>query len=147
LSFGGTKMGARVKRLVRPSSTSYASAYHSKRLAFLSSLWSGNPHPLRHDTKRLREVKLHMTCWTPLRSRMGPIFVMAETFSGLALIPHSDTKKPSGMPLGMLKTHFSGYNLIHFVAEPPELFQLKCLSHASGAVTHLNRNNPSVPQI
>jgi hypothetical protein len=33
------------------------------------------------------------------------------------------------------------------VAEPPELFQLKCLSHASRAVTHLNRNNPSVPQI
>jgi hypothetical protein len=33
------------------------------------------------------------------------------------------------------------------VAKPPELFQLKCLSHASGAVTHLNRNNPSVPQI
>jgi hypothetical protein len=33
------------------------------------------------------------------------------------------------------------------VAEPPELFQLKCLSHASGAVTHLNWNNPSVPQI
>jgi hypothetical protein len=33
------------------------------------------------------------------------------------------------------------------VAEPHELFQLKCLSHASGAVTHLNRNNPSVPQI
>jgi hypothetical protein len=32
------------------------------------------------------------------------------------------------------------------VAEPPELFQLKCLSHASGAVTHLNRNNLSVPQ-
>jgi hypothetical protein len=33
------------------------------------------------------------------------------------------------------------------VAEPPELFQLKCLSHTSGAATHLNRNNPSVPQI
>jgi hypothetical protein len=33
------------------------------------------------------------------------------------------------------------------VAEPPELFQLKCLSHAPGVVTHLNRNNPSVPQI
>jgi hypothetical protein len=33
------------------------------------------------------------------------------------------------------------------VAEPPELFRLKCLSHAPGAVTHLNRNNPSVPQI
>ena len=33
------------------------------------------------------------------------------------------------------------------VAELPELFQLKCLSHASGAITHLNRNNPSVLQI
>jgi hypothetical protein len=33
------------------------------------------------------------------------------------------------------------------VAEPPELFQLKCISHASGAATHLNRNNPSVLQI
>jgi transposase InsO family protein len=38
-------------------------------------------------------------------------------------------------------------NLEYAVAEPPELFQLKCLSHASGAVTHLNRNNPSVLQI
>jgi hypothetical protein len=33
------------------------------------------------------------------------------------------------------------------VAEPPELFQLKCLSDASRVATHLNRNNPSVPQI
>jgi hypothetical protein len=33
------------------------------------------------------------------------------------------------------------------VAEPPELFQFKCLSHALEATTHLNRNNPSVFQI
>jgi chromosome segregation ATPase len=33
------------------------------------------------------------------------------------------------------------------VVEPPELFQLKCLSHALEVTTHLNRNNPSVPQI
>jgi hypothetical protein len=33
------------------------------------------------------------------------------------------------------------------VAEPPELFHLKCPSHALEAATHLNRNNPSVPQI
>jgi hypothetical protein len=33
------------------------------------------------------------------------------------------------------------------VAEPPELFQLKCPSHALEAATHLNQNNPSVPQI
>jgi hypothetical protein len=34
-----------------------------------------------------------------------------------------------------------------FVAEPPELFQLKCPSHALKAATHLNQNNPSIPQI
>jgi hypothetical protein len=33
------------------------------------------------------------------------------------------------------------------VAEPPELFQLKCPSHVSKAARHLNRNKPSVPQI
>jgi hypothetical protein len=33
------------------------------------------------------------------------------------------------------------------MAEPPELFQLKCLSPALEARPHLNRNNPSVPQI
>jgi hypothetical protein len=37
--------------------------------------------------------------------------------------------------------------LIPAVAEPPELFQLKCPSHALEAATHLNRNNPSAPQI
>jgi hypothetical protein len=30
------------------------------------------------------------------------------------------------------------------VAEPPRLFQLKCLSHTLKAATHLNWNNPSV---
>jgi hypothetical protein len=33
------------------------------------------------------------------------------------------------------------------VAEPPELFQLKCLSPALEARPHLNRNNASVPRI
>ena len=33
------------------------------------------------------------------------------------------------------------------VAEPPELFQLKCPSHALEAATHLNRNKLSVSQI
>jgi hypothetical protein len=31
--------------------------------------------------------------------------------------------------------------------ELPESFQLKCPSHALEVATHLNRNNPSVPQI
>jgi hypothetical protein len=33
------------------------------------------------------------------------------------------------------------------VAESSELFQLKCLSPALEAMTHLNRNKPSVPRI
>jgi hypothetical protein len=33
------------------------------------------------------------------------------------------------------------------VLEPPELFQLKCLSPALEARPHLNRNKSSVPRI
>ena len=47
-----------------------------------------------------------------------------------------------------LQNLFSSKGLVKIsVAEPPELFQLKCLSHALEAATDLNRNNPSVPQI
>jgi hypothetical protein len=51
---------------------------------------------------------------------------------------------------GAFSNFFSSFSLlsgVESVAEPPKLFQLKCLGHASGAATHLNRNNPSVPQI
>jgi hypothetical protein len=41
----------------------------------------------------------------------------------------------------------SGAWLTSDVAEPPELFQLKCLSPALEARPHLNRNNTSVPRI
>jgi hypothetical protein len=37
--------------------------------------------------------------------------------------------------------------LIPAVAEPPELFQLKCLSPALEARPHLNRNKTLVPRI
>jgi hypothetical protein len=33
------------------------------------------------------------------------------------------------------------------VAEPPELFQFKCPRLSVEALTHLNRNKPSVPRI
>jgi ATP-dependent DNA helicase PIF1 len=38
-------------------------------------------------------------------------------------------------------------NMKILVAEPPELFQLKCLSPALEARPHLNGNNPSIPRI
>jgi hypothetical protein len=52
----------------------------------------------------------------------------------------------------LLCQHADIAELLHMVkarlvAEPPELFQLKCPCHALEAATHLNRNNPSVPQI
>jgi hypothetical protein len=37
--------------------------------------------------------------------------------------------------------------IVTFVAELPELFQLKCLSPALKARPHLNGNNPSIPRI
>jgi hypothetical protein len=78
---------------------------------------------------------------------------------------------PSNLPTTTPKTHFSGLSfhryrlrllktsykfsmkfsefsvLITTVAELPELFQLKCLSHALEARPHLNGNNPSIPRI
>jgi hypothetical protein len=42
---------------------------------------------------------------------------------------------------------FGGQGKNRFVAEPPELFQLKCLSLALEARPHLNGNNTSVPRI
>ena len=49
-----------------------------------------------------------MTFCTPFRSRIGPIRVMAETFSGLGLMPRWETMKPKSMPRGIPNTHFSG---------------------------------------
>jgi hypothetical protein len=51
--------------------------------------------------------------------------------------------KPSPRPLeSPARAHFPC-----LVAEPPGLFQLKCLSPALEARPHLNRNNTSVPRI
>jgi hypothetical protein len=52
-------------------------------------------------------------------------------------------------PLALMEKiiHFGVIKCVVIVAEPHELFQFKCLSHALEAATHLNRNNPPVPQI
>jgi len=57
--------------------------------------------------KRLRAARQPMTFCTPFRSRMGPIRVMAETFSGLGSMPHWEMMKPKSMPRGTPNTHFS----------------------------------------
>jgi hypothetical protein len=64
-----------------------------------------------------------------------------------ALAPHDTMRRMKIGIHGLLSFSVVVFAPIPVVAEPPELFQLKCLGHASGAVTHLNRNNPSVPQI
>ena len=48
----------------------------------------------------------------PFTLRMGPMLEMAVTFSGLALMPHSDMMYPSSFPFGTPKTHFSGFSLL-----------------------------------
>ena len=40
--------------------------------------------------------------------------MMAEIFSGLASMPCSEMIKPSSIPLGTTKTHFSRLNLMSF---------------------------------
>ena len=64
--------------------------------------------------KWLRAARHPITLCTPLRSRIGPMLVMAETFSVLASMPRSETMNPKSMPRGTPKTHFSGLSLMPF---------------------------------
>jgi hypothetical protein len=69
----------------------------------------------------------------------------------LGLPPCHRVGRSSGTPPRQERTRrSSGLGLALFlstVAEPPELFPLKCPSHTLEAATHLNQNNPSIPQI
>jgi hypothetical protein len=70
--------------------------------------------------------------------------------SGVPLIMVPDTKQ-----ILFLKSWYSrliDFSVVVFAPIPAmaklvELFQLKCLRHALEAATHLNQNNPLVPQI
>jgi hypothetical protein len=93
------------------------------------------------------------TRWTPRGTPCSPVYG-AEACLPPETLLDSPRVQASDMSIQKRLQHKDEDSLIKCrmeprvgVAEPPELFQLKCLSHASGAVTHLNRNNPSVPQI
>jgi hypothetical protein len=85
-----------------------------KRSAFLKRRYKGNPFLLRREMKRLRAARHPMTLCTPCKSLMGPMLMMATIFSGLALMPHSETMNPRSMPRGTPKTHFSGLSFTLF---------------------------------
>jgi hypothetical protein len=61
--------------------------------------------------------------------------------------PSLETSRAHTCVLGTLGISEAAASSQGNVAEPPELFQLKCLSPALEARPHLNRNKPSVPQI
>jgi len=103
-----------VSRALSLLRASWASGVQEKCLDFLSNLHRGSPFSPRREMKRLREARHPMTLCTPFRLRTGPMFAMAETFSRLASIPHSDIINPRSMPQGTPKTHFLGLSLIHF---------------------------------
>ena len=72
------------------------------------------PFSPRCEMNRLRDARHPMTLCTPFRSRIGPIRVMAETFSGLGLMPHWETMcntrfikehKPSNHIRSRIKSH------------------------------------------
>ena len=54
--------------------------------------------------KRLKAARHPITLCTPLRSQIGPMLVMAETFFGLASMPRSETMNLKSMPRGTPKT-------------------------------------------
>ena len=74
------------------SRASSASGVQEKRSDFLKSRYRGKPFSPRREMKRLKAARHPMTICTPLRSLIGPMLVMAETFSGLASMPCSETE-------------------------------------------------------
>jgi hypothetical protein len=76
-------------------------------------------------------VKMNYVCRFFLQSLCSNIFLLLGLILSRALRAQKEAEDES----------------CQAVAEPPELFQLKCPRHALEAATHLNRNNPSVPQI
>ena len=105
---GGVRMGARVSDAFSLSRASWASGVHVKHSVFLKSRYRGKPFSPRREMNRLRDARHPMTLYTPFRSRIGPIRVMAETLSGLGSTPRWETMKPKSMPRGTPNTHFSG---------------------------------------
>ena len=67
-------------------------------------------------------------------SVIGPIHLMAEIFFRLALMPCSETIKPSSIPLGTPKTHFSGLSLMPFA----QSFAKVCSRSAMRWLAHLD---------
>jgi hypothetical protein len=116
--------------------------------------------PERFQTKEARDVVPCLLGWsasafagriragtTPLGDLVTGEFVLFVSYLSCGLVPPI-----SSFFLLLLEEfglqHLTPHSILQVVVvEPPELFQLKCLSQASGAATHLNWNNPSVPQI
>jgi hypothetical protein len=73
-------------------------------------------------------------------------FAVVEAWARNSLIPRCARGKRSPRAESLARSTRDNGGAVS-VAEPPELFQLKCPSHALEAATHLNWNNPSVLQI
>jgi hypothetical protein len=94
----GTKMGALVRSAFKFPRASSASGVQVKRSAFLKRRYKGNSLSPRREMKRLRAARHPMTLYTPFKSLMGLMLVMATIFSGLASMPLSETMNPRSMP-------------------------------------------------
>jgi hypothetical protein len=108
-----------------------------------------------HDSPQPRATTLdQQQCLTPPRGRLRGRHVARESDILQGINSESGPLWESAGPLDIQsgppswsRTPTCTDLTPRIVAEPPELFQLKCLSPALEARPHLNRNNTSVPRI
>jgi hypothetical protein len=139
--------------------------YKGNNFSFYSSLQFGyytTPWPSSYKPPQLPMYDGHsdlkqflMSYEATISSYGGNIAVMAKSFvmavrsvaqtwySSIRLGTITSWKKLKDM----LVTSFQGFQTKPAVAEPLELFQIKCLSPTLEARPHLNRNKSSVPRI
>jgi hypothetical protein len=79
---------------------------------FFKELEEREPLMLSHEMNLLKAAIHPINFCTSWRLSGGAIFVIADTFSGLGLIPFRETIYPSSFPEGMPNVHFSRFNLI-----------------------------------
>jgi hypothetical protein len=98
--------------LLQLLNASSAFLVQTKGLDFRNSLKNGRARSASLVINRLSTAKHLVSFWTSFMRAGSHISSIALIFSGLALIPRCETRKPSNFSAETPNTHLSGFNIM-----------------------------------